>query len=234
MTPLGEAAVRLGAKGLRVFPCWPRRKEPAVRDNLRLAAVDEAIIRRFWGEQGTYNIGVATGRGSGVWVLDIDADHDGEQTVRDLEAKHGALPPTVEVITGAGRHLYFKWPDGGEVRNAQHRDDLPGVDWRGEGGYVLAPPSIHPSGGVYQWSVDSAGEIAPSPPWLISLVTARGGKSGSGAAIALPEQWQALLSRDHEGSRRAGIGGPGATRLELMLDFGDRDAFDLAPLMGRE
>jgi Bifunctional DNA primase/polymerase, N-terminal len=106
MTPLGEAALKLGAKGLRVFPCWPRRKEPAIKDNLRLAAVDEAIIRRFWGEQGTYNIGIATGRASGIWVLDIDADHGGEQTLRELEAKRGALPPTVEAITGAGRHLY--------------------------------------------------------------------------------------------------------------------------------
>ena len=49
MTTLAEAAVKLGARGLRVFPCWPRRKEPAIRDNLRLAACDEAIIRRFWG-----------------------------------------------------------------------------------------------------------------------------------------------------------------------------------------
>jgi Bifunctional DNA primase/polymerase, N-terminal/Primase C terminal 1 (PriCT-1) len=206
MTPLGDAAVRLGARGLRVFPCWPRRKEPAIRDNLRLAAVDETVIRRLWGTQGAYNVAIATGRASGVWVLDVDADHGGEQTLRGLEEKHGALPPTVEVITGAGRHLYFKWPDGVEVRNAQHRDDLPGVDWRGEGGYVLAPPSVHPSGRGYIWSVDSASEFARAPDWLIELVTARACRLGSVASAVptLPEQWQALLSRDHEGSRRAG------------------------------
>src|SRR6516162_1742789 len=105
MTPLGQAAIALGAKGLRVFPCWPRRKEPAIKDNLNLAAVDPVIIRKFWGELGQYNIGVVTGRASGIWVLDIDADHEGEQTLRELEAKHGALPATVEVITGVGRHL---------------------------------------------------------------------------------------------------------------------------------
>jgi len=206
MTPLGEAALKLGAKGLRVFPCWPRRKEPAIKDNLRLAAVDEIIIRKFWGEQGRYNIGIATGRASGIWVLDIDADHYGEQTLRELEAKHGALPPTVEVITGAGRHLYWRWPDGVDIRNAQHRDDLPGVDWRGEGGYVLAPPSIHPSGRSYTWSVDSASEFADAPEWLIDLVKTdrrNGGDDRDAVAEPTPSAvWRGLLDADHEGSRR--------------------------------
>ena len=189
---------------MRVFPLLAATEGAGDQGQpAELAAVDEAIIRRFWGEQGTYNVAIATGRASGVWVLDVDADHGGERTLRELEARHNALPSTVEVITGAGRYLYFKWADGVDIRNAQHRDDLPGVDWRGEGGYVLAPPSIHPSGRVYQWSVDSAGEIAPAPRWVIDLVTARS-RSGTSGAPALPEQWQALLSRDHDGSRRAG------------------------------
>ena len=75
-----------------MFPCWPRKKEPAIRDNIRLAAVEPVVIRRFWGEQGSYNIGVATGRASGIWVTDVDADKGGEATLRELEAKHGALP----------------------------------------------------------------------------------------------------------------------------------------------
>jgi hypothetical protein len=210
VTPLGEAAVRLGARGLRVFPCWPRRKEPAIRDNLRLAAVDETIIRKFWGEQGTYNVAIATGRASGIWVLDIDADHGGEQTLRELEAKHSVLPPTVEVITGAGRHLYWRWPDGVDIRNAQVRDDLPGVDWRGEGGYVLSPPSIHPSGRAYAWSVDSASEFADAPEWLLDIVAGRkrafarrGGDESAGAPEPTPSAvWRGLLDQDHQGSRR--------------------------------
>jgi Bifunctional DNA primase/polymerase, N-terminal len=193
-------------RALRVFPCWPRRKEPAIRDNFRLAAVDETIIRRLWGEQGIYNVAIATGRASGLWVLDIDVDHGGKATLRELEARHGALPATVEVITGAARHLYWRWPDGADIRNTQHRDDLPGVDWRGEGGYVLAPPSIHPSGRAYAWSVDSASEFAPAPQWLIDVVTARGRRPGNGAMVAptLPASWQAIMEGEHEGSRRAG------------------------------
>jgi hypothetical protein len=205
VTSLGRAAIALGAKGMRVFPCWPRKKEPAIRDNLRLAAVDETIIRRFWGEQGLYNIGVATGRASGVWVLDVDG-HEGRETMRRLEAEHGPLPPTVEVITGNGRHLYWKWPDGFDIRNFQVRNDLPGLDVRGEGGYVLAPPSIHPSGRAYAWSVDSASQFAVAPDWLTQIVTERSGrKSGNGEAVApaTPRDWQALLSQNHEGSRRA-------------------------------
>ena len=173
---------------------------------MRLAAVDEAIIRRFWGEQGRYNIGVATGRGSGIWVLDIDADHDGEQTLRDLEAQHGALPPTVEAITGAGRHLYWRWPDSVDIRNAQLRDDLPGVDWRGEGGYVLSPPSVHPSGRAYAWSVNSASEFAAAPEWLLDIVAGRKralADEDQGEPQPIPSAvWRGLLDCDHEGSRR--------------------------------
>jgi hypothetical protein len=205
MTPLGQAALKLAARGLRVFPCGFKAKEPAIKDNLRLAAIDETVIRKFWGEQGRYNIGVATGPGSGIWVLDVDADENGEQTLNALVARHGPLPPTVEAITANGRHLYWKWPVGVEIRNAQLRDDLPGLDWRGEGGYVIAPPPIHPSGRAYAWSVDSANLIADAPKWLIQIVTQRpGSKSGAnGVEPALPREWQPFLQHDHEGSRRA-------------------------------
>jgi len=202
MTPLGQAAVALGAKGLRVFPCWPKRKEPAIKDNLRLAAVDETI-RRWWGEQGAYNVAIATGPGSGVWVLDLDG-FDDEQWLREREAEHGALPLTVEVITGKGRHLYFRWPAGEIIRNVQDRDDFPDV--RGDGGYVLAPPSIHPSGRAYAWSVDSASEFADAPEWLLDLVTSRRKQArdsaGEPIATTSPEAWRSFVDDAYEGSHR--------------------------------
>jgi len=108
MTPLGKAALALAGRGMRVFPCVERSKEPAIHDNLRRATTDPNIISGWW-RSYDLNIAIATGPDSGVWVLDVDGD-EGESTLRKLEAAHGALPPTVEVITGDGRHLYFRWP----------------------------------------------------------------------------------------------------------------------------
>jgi hypothetical protein len=204
MSPaLGGAALALARKGLRVFPCKERSKEPLILGNLKRATTDENIIRSWW-QRYAFNIGIATGQGSGIWVLDVDADKDGEATLRELEAKFGALPPTVEVITGNGRHLYWRWPDNGvEIRNAQCLYDLPGIEWRAEGGFVLAPPSIHPSGRLYEWSVDSADAFADAPQWLIELVTARSSKCKA-VAPTLPTAWQAVMESSHEDSRRAG------------------------------
>lgn len=153
MTPLGHAALKLAARGLRVFPVVARTKNPAVKDNLRLATIDEGVIRAWW-RSLDFNVAIATGPASAVWVLDIDGEQ-GERTLRQLEAEHGALPATVEAITGGGgRHLFWRWPAGAEIRNSQLRADLPGIDIRGDGGFVVAPPSIHPSGRAYAWSVE--------------------------------------------------------------------------------
>ena len=126
MTPLGKAALFLASKGLRVFPCDERGKEPAIHDNLRRATTDGNVIAGWW-RASNYNIGIATGKGSGIWVLDIDGV-DGETTLRRLETEHGALPATVEAITGKGRHLYWRWQDNVEIRNSQVRADIPDID----------------------------------------------------------------------------------------------------------
>ena len=197
MTPLGTAALALAARGLRVFPCDERQKNPAISDNLRRATTDPNLIKGWWSSRN-FNIGIATGAGSDVWALDVDG-HDGEATLRLLEAKPGRLPETVEAITGDGQHNYFKWPTGCEIRNAQLRDDVPGLDWRGNGGYAIAPPSIHPSGRRYAWSVDSAGKFADAPEWLIDLVTS---KASNVIPITTPEAWRSFIDKPVEGSRR--------------------------------
>jgi Bifunctional DNA primase/polymerase, N-terminal len=194
---LGDAALRLARNGLRVFPCRERSKEPLIHDNLKRATTDANIIKGWWHGRN-YNIAIVTGPDSGVWCLDIDGD-EGEATLRQMEAEHGALPATIEAITGKGRHLYFRWPTGIEIRNAQCRDDLPGLDWRGNGGYVLAPPSIHPSGRQYSWSVDSADEYADAPDWLIDVVTSK--QTGEVPATP-PEAWRSFIEDTYEGSHR--------------------------------
>jgi len=129
----------------------------------------------------------ATGATSGFFVVDIDGD-DGEATLRLLEATHGALPPTVEVITGKGRHCYFRLREHGVIGNTASTIGL-GIDTRGEGGYVLAPPSVHPSGRSYAWSVDSAAEFAEAPEWIYQLIGAHA--SGQGKPL---EHWHSVLT----------------------------------------
>jgi hypothetical protein len=202
MTPLGKAALALAAKGLRVFPIVERSKDPAVLGGFKRATTDPNIISGWWRSRD-FNIGLATGADSGVWVLDVDAE-EGEQTLRQLEAADGVLPPTVEAITGKGRHLYFRWPAGGpDIRNKQDNPIMPGIDVRGEGGYVLVPPSVHPSGRVYSWSVDRADEFNDAPEWLIVLVTSRVHPAGASfTTINNAETWRSFISEPVEGSHR--------------------------------
>jgi len=124
----------------------------------------EAQVREWWTRWPQANIGVVTGAVSGIVVLDQDSD-EARPFLRD---KH--LPPTPCAYTGKGTHWYFKHP-GYPVRNFARR--LPGLDFRGDGGYVLAPPSLHPSGRRYRWadtlSPDDV-EPAPCPAWLFAVL----------------------------------------------------------------
>lgn len=162
---LHHNARALAAKGLAVFPCLARGKAPAVQRGVNEATTDAATIDTWWRLLPDGNIGIACGAASGVFVLDVDGE-DGEASLRQLEAEHGRLPATIEVITGNGRHCYFRLGEHDPVPNSAGRIGK-GLDTRGVGGYVLAPPSIHPTGRRYAWSVDSANEFAEPPDWLI-------------------------------------------------------------------
>lgn len=102
---------------------------------------------------------------SGLVVVDVDPDHGGEASLDRLVEEHGCLPAGRVVRTGSGgRHLYFRHP-GGVVRNDAGRRLGPGLDVRGDGGYVIAPPSRHASGGRY--AVAGYGGTLPElPDWL--------------------------------------------------------------------
>lgn len=158
-------------QGWLVFPCRPREKRPAFKNSFRDATSSVGRLREYWKRNCEYNYGIATGEGSGIVVLDIDG-REGLDSIKSLIAKYGNLPKTIHVITGRGRHIYFKHP-GVTIRNNVGRLGK-GIDVRGDGGYVIGVGSIHPSGKRYRYkegrSPDSF-EIASMPDWLIDLLT---------------------------------------------------------------
>lgn len=158
-------------RGWSVIPIRPGDKRPLVRwEEFQHRRPGEEEARgwfRTWPDAG---VGVVTGAISGLVVIDVDLRHGGDAGLDKLEREHGRLPTTVECRTGGGgRHLYFTHP-GGVIRNKVGL--APGVDLRGDGGYVVAPPSVHSSGVQYAW-VEGCGPgstvIAPLPDWVLRL-----------------------------------------------------------------
>jgi hypothetical protein len=142
-----ETARKLVSKGVSVIPLWPKAKNPAISEWAEYQTrrpTDEELVQ--WFRDSDRNLGIVTGAISGLVVVDEDWDKGGKDTAE----KMGVSSP-VQVLTGrdgGGRHNYFKHP-GGTVQN---RVSLgPGLDVRGDGGYVVAPPSVHESGRRYTW-----------------------------------------------------------------------------------
>ena len=144
-------------------PCKSPGKHPRLAHGLRDASRDPADLRIWWNRWPESNVGVCTGSASGFWVLDIDPRNGGDDSLADLILEHGELPETLIAHTGGGgRHFFFRIPPDG-VRCGKLAD---GIDIKGDGGYVVAPPSNHASGGVYRWHVPDA-EILDAPDWLL-------------------------------------------------------------------
>lgn len=157
--------------GFSIFPCRSNGKEPACRNGLLDATHSSNKIKRHWAKNPTNNIGITTGEISDIIVLDVDGDQ-GKRTLRALIERNGPIPKTIQVLTGAGRHIYFKHP-GQPVRNSAGKLG-PGLDVRGDGGYVIGAGSMHPSGKRYRYRLDrgpDSVEIAEAPRWLVDLLT---------------------------------------------------------------
>lgn len=161
-------ALCYASRGWPIFPCRRRGKEPLVSGGFKAATTDPATVRAWWRRWPDANIGLATGRPSGVVVLDVDPRNGGDEALLALPP----LPATVECLTGGGgRHVYFRWP-GFEVRCRSNAFG-PGLDMKGDGGYVLLPPSVHPSGRRYEWELSSHLDevpIAAMPDWLLDML----------------------------------------------------------------
>jgi hypothetical protein len=164
MNPILKAALAYQAFGWPVFPV--NGKLPATTHGFKDATTDPDQAQRWWGPGSPLGVALATGKPSGVWVLDLDGP-EGEASLATLEAENGPLPATVEALTGKGRHLYFTMPGTGDVRNSAGMV-APGIDVRGTGGYVVLPPSRHPSGRRYAWKEGRAPgvvAVAEPPSW---------------------------------------------------------------------
>jgi hypothetical protein len=164
MTTLLEAALAYAAAHLPVFPLIPGSKEPAIKGGFHAATTNPETIKRLW-RIGDCNIGMPTGPASGIWGVDVDPG--GEENIRRLEADNAALPATRTVTTPrGGKHIWFKYT--GPVPSTADKI-APSIDTRGDGGYVVVPPSVGPAGRAYSWSSDPKAELATAPDWLTAL-----------------------------------------------------------------
>ena len=157
-SPFLVAALHYASFGWKVFPLPPRSKRPnSTERTFKHATCDADQIKKWWAENPNYNVGVATGSVSGFFVIDIDAKSGGPASWAKLLAENGPLPPGVisQTTGGApvdgvrGQHFLFKMPPGMVLSCTTGM--WPGIDRRADGGYIVAPPSIHPDGGVYTW-----------------------------------------------------------------------------------
>jgi hypothetical protein len=160
-------ALAYAARGWPVFPLRPRAKVPATAHGLRDATVDEARIVAWWTANPDANIAIRTG--DVFDVLDVDGDEGIDEGARLFGGGDVELPPGPAVLTpSAGLHLYFQ-PTGLGNR-ARFR---PGLDWRGQGGYVVVPPSIGANGYAYTWwPLEDCwqSELVAAPGWLVTLL----------------------------------------------------------------
>ena len=158
----------LAVRGWHLFPATAGGKQPLIADWPNQATRDEARLR-FWLKRFSgCNWGVATGPDSGVFVLDVDGE-PGLDALANLEFQGCVLPKTLMTRTWRGTHAYFQWPSSGTVIRNSAGKLAPGLDVRGTGGYVIVPPSVHPSGTAYEFTDEDA-PIACAPEWLLGLL----------------------------------------------------------------
>jgi putative DNA primase/helicase len=211
-TPL--AAQRLVACGCNVIPLRPRDKKPATNwkpmQSTRLMDRDwdevDRYLHSWWGDGRDHGLGVVTGAVSEIVVVDVDSDD-----ARELVERTCGWPRTVRVKTTKGWHLYFRSLEGS--RNGVRRGET-ALDVRGDGGYVVAPPSMHPSGFEYCWEVSPftfAGGMwppAPMPDDLHALLwpTSRVTTSTAPVTVLTDKYVQAAFEREVAAVRGASFG----------------------------
>ncbi len=180
-----EYALAYAARGWRVVPlyspteqggctcgdpdCESPGKHPRLKDWPNRASTDPKVITEWWRRWPDANVGIATGAASNLVVVDLDKG--GRETLADLESEHGPLPATpVSHTGGGGEHRLFKHP-GVTIPNKVSIGK--GLDIRGDGGQIVAAPSMHAAGREYVWSPSAHPDdtpLADMPAWLVTLI----------------------------------------------------------------
>jgi hypothetical protein len=173
-TPL-DAALAYAKEGWPVFPCSSANKRPHTVCGFKDATTELRQVRNWWDRWPEALIGLPCGTKSGVFALDVDVEWekniDGFVALSRLEKQHGALPETLRSVTPrGGSHYFFHWRDG--IKNSASKLGE-GLDIRGEGGYVILPPSHRFDGKDYTWAETSAPTPAEPPEWLVDLLLAK-------------------------------------------------------------
>lgn len=249
-----EWALTYARRGWPVFPCNPRTKRPLCKGDVdpetgkeipgsggvKKATTDEEQIRAWWKKWPKAMIGLATGAAAGVFVVDFDAGEDEEtgevfeapQLVANLEERIGVkLPKTWAAETPrGGQHLYFAWPAGEDVIG-NRGGMIDRVDVRGEGGYVILPPSARTDGKGYTWTVKVSGrfaQAAEAPGELVDCILRRGrfGDSG-GSSAAAKKARPGIAERAQAAVRRpAGVDEASVDAVDQAVDAYARKAFE--------
>lgn len=194
----GSLAKRLLAKalwyasvGAKVIPLAPGSKRPLTKHGLKDATDDPEQIKAWWAKYPTANIGIRTGRESGIVVLDVDVKNGakGMESLAKLEEEYGPFPTLWATTPTGGRHYFFLAPD---CRVPNRTNLLPGIDVRGDDGYIVVSPS-EVDGNSYDWEDEDA-DIAELSEALLEFLTSKGRKKGGA-----PVRTTAGNSEEHTG-----------------------------------
>ena len=167
MSNVLTAALSYQQRGFSVIPIQPSEKKPLVHwEEYQSGRVTESEINAWWAKSPDANVGIVTGTVSGLVVIDLDTPEAKEKLKELVPGFDFTTVPRSR--TGKGWQLFFQHP-GITIRN--RAGVIPGLDVRGDGGYVVAPPSIHPNGKAYKWEVPINGELPKLPVELLKLIS---------------------------------------------------------------
>lgn len=243
--PMCEAALAYARRGWQVFPlhtatagqcscsnpnCENIGKHPHTKRGLLEATTNTEQIHGWWHQWPDANIGVRTGQESGIFVVDVDVKKaDGLHAWTELLDMNGPVE-TLTAITGSGgQHWVFTLPPNTSIRNGTNKLG-PGIDIRGDGGYIVVWPSVHESGNTYEWEHT----VPPSSPpqWLVTLCETANRQAAISKAEFDPWVTEALANgategtRNHTAIRLAGYftskGLPRDVVLELLQPFAEK------------